>query len=138
MKTLLHVTNTWVLAQLMHPVFFFHFIFLLDGEPSMVPLVKVLVCSLLFSLPAWWLCLFSFRPLQLLRVPLVSRLLLWKGIATAGIVVSLLLVCILLNCMHLFLQALFFSIPAIIAAWCAILVRFRQFRLFDPNEKSMA
>ena len=137
MKSLLHVTSTWMLAQLIHPVLFLNFVSLIDGDPSLVPLARISLYSFIFSIPAYWLCLFFFRPIRLMQLPELAKVVLWKGLTALSIVISLFLVCAVFFSLEFFPTILFFAIPAIASSWFAILVRYQQFRLFDPFGKAL-
>jgi len=135
----LHTFYTWIIANLLHPVFIFFAVYLIDGYPFFGTSVLeifflVTLYSLTFSIPCLligWLCFYlvSTTPLTV-----EAKFLTW--LIAAPVLVFLEIFIILLIIGQIDAELLLYSMPGMAATGIAILVRYRQFKNFFNVNKT--
>lgn len=131
MDNLKHVTNTWLLAQALHPgVFYSSLIVYKDSwefDPGII--VFLIVFGFLFSICSYVLCIFSFKLVRWTELPIHWKFCLWFLLVAmcvpSGIEISFAL--LFQDGDFLFGDAWQLIVPGIIAALLAVLLRYRQF-----------
>ena len=127
MKTIKHVTYTWLISQVFHPLIFMIGVVITGSEPNSIALLVSIVFGFICSLPAYLLCLAFFQPVIQSGQPYVTRLVVWCFVVVVCIIAGFLLICVILFDMELFIQEFYLAIPGCIAAVLAILCRYAQF-----------
>jgi uncharacterized membrane protein (GlpM family) len=61
MRSFLHVSNTWLSGVVLFPFFFVARVYFLSGKADGDELIPLAVIGLIFSLPAFFLCLIAFH-----------------------------------------------------------------------------
>jgi len=128
MKTFSHVSNTWLLAQIFHPLMFV-ITAIITGEESDIGSFAIiaLIFGFIFSLPAYLLCMVFFQPVMQMDHHHLVRLFAWILVVILCIVIGFLFVCITIFDVELFIQEFSLAVPGCLAALLAILCRYRQF-----------
>lgn len=134
----LHIFYTWLLANLLHPVFIFLGFYLMEGYPiftgeALQFLFPVLVYLLLFSIPCLfigWVCLYlvSITPFHN-----DAKFLMWLFVAPLLVFMEILVILLLEGKVDI--EELVFALPGMVAVAVAILIRYVQFQnLINVNK----
>ena len=126
MEKFKHVVNTWLLAQLMHFMFYASSLVWTGSNVSIAPLV--LGFGFFFSIGGVLLCALCFPVLWQLQLPVLPKFLLWLVIMSLCIIVGVFLTCQLVLGYRLFFEMHFVLARGILAAVIAACIRFHQFR----------
>ena len=127
MKVFNHVFNTWMLAQLLHPIIFFAYfsIFLNDPlEPA--ALISLLVGAFIVPAPSLFISFLLLRSVAGKRIPASLSFALWIFITIISIVLNIVLFVFLLRG-DLSDIPFNFIIPAFIAALLSVTIRLPLF-----------
>jgi len=127
MESFKHVSNTWLLAQLIHPFIFYGFMAIADGWTDFTYIVLLVVFSFLFSLGGYVLCIFSFHLISRINLSISQKFFFWLVAMMLCIGAGLYLTCVLLFESQLFMEIIFLIVPGMIAAVIAACIRFKQF-----------
>jgi hypothetical protein len=130
MNTFKHVSNTWLLAQLFHPLVFMIALMLAGERAGMDIFFILLGAGFIFSLPAYLLCLAFFGSVMNLPYDYSVKLFVWCLVSVACVITGFFLICLAFMDVRAFLEVLVFLIPGCIAAVIAVLIRHKQFRNF--------
>ena len=127
MKFSKYITTTWLLANFIHPIVYK--IYFLPAYKWNLPveLLQFWFWRTFFSLPGYLFSCFVFLIIRNSFVPLVLKLVVLILSAGIGIVISVWLLSFVVSArdhLSFFLQL---SIPSIISAVLAILIRYKQF-----------
>lgn len=137
----LHVFNTWLIANLLHPllVFLFSVLFFFDG--ASVPvfngemieiMLYVLAFSLLLSLPCLLVATLCFCHIADMKYTVTSRFVCWLFAATGSVFFCLWGLILLFDIAAF--QTIIYALPAIAATGIAVLIRYRQFvKIISPE-----
>lgn len=135
----LHTFYTWIIANLLHPVFIFFAVYFIDGHFIFGTnffefFFLAILYSFAFSIPCLligWLCFYlvSTTPLTL-----EAKFLTW--LIAAPVLVFLEMFIILLIIGQIDTELLLYSMPGMAATGIAILVRYRQFQNFFNVNKT--
>lgn len=127
----LHIFYTWIIANLLHPVFIFLGIYLTDGDPIFTGellqlLFLALMYSLLFSIPSLfigWLCLYliSITPFNN-----DAKFLIWLFVAPLLVFIEILVILLLEG--NIDVTELKFALPGMAAVALTVLSRYVQFQ----------
>jgi hypothetical protein len=127
----LHIFYTWIVANLLHPVFIFLGFYIVDGYPIFTGeglqfFFPALMYSLLFSIPCLfigWLCLYlvSITPFHN-----DTKFLMWLFVAPLLVFMEILVILLLEG--NVDVEELVFALPGIGAVAVAILSRYVQFQ----------
>lgn len=127
MRVFNHVFNTWILAQLLHPIFFFgYFLIILQESIDPGALVSLLVGSLIIASPSLFISLLFLRLIVGKKIPAALSLFIWIVIVVASIVLNLALFLFLFKG-SLNDIPLEYILPAFIAAIVSVLIRLPLF-----------
>lgn len=131
----LHVFNTWLIANLLQPLFiiFFSFLFLLDPDPYAASMFEwnatLLVClfllSILVSIPFLLLASFLFKLIAKMEYTQTARFVCWLFTAVVGIFSIFLALALFFDNVNF--KAFILGFPAMSATGITILLRYRQF-----------
>jgi len=123
MKVFNHVFNTWLLAQLLHPVLFFAWFSIVSNDPiEPGALISLFVGAFILSSPSLFISFLLLRFISGKRITVSLSFALWFFITTTSIVLNIVLFVLLFggNISDLPFD---FVIPAFIAAYLSILIR---------------
>jgi hypothetical protein len=130
MNTFKHVSNTWLLAQLVHPLVFIAGLMPVGGIVDVYMFFVLYILGFIFSLPAYLLCLAFFGSiLQMPYDPLV-KLFIWCLASVACVITGFFLICLAFLDVRAFMEGFVFIIPGCVATVIAVLLRYKQFRNF--------
>ena len=129
-KTFINVTNTWAVAQLIHPALLMIYFGTVEKELDGMILVAGLIFGFFFSLPAYLLCLAFFNPVIECTLTKEARLWIWIFTTISCIVLGFLIITTLLFDIEMFIEVVRFVIPGCISAIIAIVIRHHQFMRF--------
>jgi hypothetical protein len=133
----LHVFNSWFVSQLIHPIVFFPFLYLIDGPFGNLPisvLLLFILISMVISCPSLlfgWLFLGSIMQSDL---TITAKFSLWLFASAITVILDLLL--LMLICLpygEIEAQYLVVGIPGILSIWITATIRLRQFRNLIPQ-----
>jgi hypothetical protein len=127
MKVFNHVFNTWMLAQLFHPIIFFgYFLLVLHSPIEPGALVSLMVGSFIISAPSLFISFLLLRLIIGKRVSTSLLLFLWILICGTSIFLNIALFILLFG--GILSDIPFeFTIPAFAAALLSILIRMPLF-----------
>jgi len=130
----LYTFNTWLIANLLHPLMFMAFGFIIYGHDGLLfyaDIVKgyllVLGVSLLCSLPALLIGWLLLGMVVLSEYTPLARLIMWI-ICSATLVFLEVLVMALIVRESLTLETFSLAIPGILAVSASIIIRYKQFQ----------
>jgi hypothetical protein len=128
MESFKHVSNTWLVAQLLYPFIFYGLIMIVGWEWADLSYAPLLVvCSFLFSLGGYVLCIFSFNVLWRIKLPIRQKFFLWMITMMVCILVGVYFVGLLFFEAGIFVEMLILVVPGLVAAILAACIRFKQF-----------
>jgi hypothetical protein len=130
MNNFKHVSNTWLLAQLFHPLVFMTGWMLAGEEADVVMFFVLFIVGFIFSLPGYLLCLAFFGSILQMPYDPSVRLFLWCLVSVACVITGFLLICLVFLDVQAFFEVFVFVIPGCIATVIAVLLRHKQFRNF--------
>jgi len=127
-KVFLHTLYTWLMANLLNPLFFLFFILLTEGASLDEPLTRIFLYSLfsVVSLPCLavgWICLSVIRYAEYLPS---AKFLLWLVTAPLLIFFEFLLISFMLN--EKMEEIFLFMLPSLAAVVLAIIIRYHAFK----------
>jgi hypothetical protein len=131
MKTFKHVSYTWLLAQLFHPLIWMMAGLITGGQVEEDILILLVVFGFVFSLPGYLLCIVFFKEVAKMNYIRFVKLLVWCLVTVACIATGFLFICVSFFETRLFMGEFRLVIPGSIAAVLAILCRYQQFIHFD-------
>jgi hypothetical protein len=123
-----HVTNTWLVAQLIHPFMFYGFIVIIGWDWidfSYVPLL--LFFGFFFSLGGYMFCALLFQLICLIRLSIGQKFFLWIITMMISIMAGAYLTCLLLFNSKTFFEIILLIVPGLLAAVIAASIWFKQF-----------
>jgi hypothetical protein len=137
-----HTFTTWLLANLLHPLIWFVYLFITGNNnsdtfsaESVSLLLLVFFYSLIFSLPCLLLSRGLLQVISLTKENLLVKFIAWL-FANALLIVLEVWVIILLLTGGNEPELLLFSVPAIAATWVAIAIRWKQFKNLILQQKT--
>lgn len=136
MKTFKHVSYTWLLAQLFHPLIWMMAGAIMGSQMEEDVLILFTVIGCVWSVPAYLLCLVFFSQVAKMNDPGFVKLLVWCLVAVACIGIDFLFVCVVFLGTRLFMEMFWLVIPGSVAAVLAILCRYQQFIHFNNRQIS--
>ncbi len=128
MNTIRHVTNTWLLAQLLYPLIYIFYFSILKNGDYLDMMVVFIIADFLFSLPAYVLCLISFDFVSRMRIGITAKFYLWIVLAILCVYVGVSILIVLLFDLSWLTDVQFVIIPGYIAAAVSVLIRRSNFR----------
>ena len=121
------VVYTWMLAHLLHPVFFLGYGALLMGTSVGVSFVGfAFICGVFFSLPGLPVCWWLLKSIRKIKSSILTKLFLWFGGIGASMLIGEWLICRLVSPDH-YRVFLLVSIPGFLSAVMATLILYKQF-----------
>jgi hypothetical protein len=127
MKVFNHVLNTWILAQVLHPVIFFTYFSVFLNDPVYPgALISLLVGAVILSAPSLFISYLLLRTITGKSIPITLSCFIWIFISFLSIILNIGLFVFLLKG-NLFDIPLHFVIPAFIAALFSISIRLPLF-----------
>ncbi len=138
MKSFVYVSNTWLLAVLLHPFIFLFGTILFGGEMPDEILFVIAVLGFFFSLPAYFLCIVCLPGVLSMKANIVFQFLSWLfAISTCVFVCDILLSLLFGSSLDVLKETIVLSLPGLIAAWISAVIRFNQFKnLFTENHEA--
>lgn len=128
MKIFKHVSNTWFLAHLLHPIVFYgYFLLVLKDPMDFEALLSLFVGALIVSLPSFLLCQVFIHLVLLLPLAIIGRFFSWVLLSFASILINIIFLGLLLGDNLINQTDGKFFIPSFIATFLAILFRYRFF-----------
>jgi hypothetical protein len=125
----LHISGTWLLANLLHPVVLFLYIGN-SGDQSLFDLIggyfSIIIFSLIFSSPSLWLSFLWGYLISDFPLPAIGKYFIWIISAPLLIIINLQLI-LLFFAGEINFSEINFCVPAMIAAEIIILIRYNQF-----------
>ena len=134
MKTFKHVSYTWLLAHIFHPLIWIVTGAIMGSHMEEDILILVLVVGFVWSVPAYLLCLVFFGQVAKMDYPCFVKLLVWCLVAVACIGMDFLFVCVVFWETGSFVEMYWLVIPGSIAAVLAIFCRYQQFIHFNHHQ----
>lgn len=130
----LYTFNTWLIANLLHPLIIMAFGFVIYGHEGILfyaDVVKgyllVLVISLLCSLPSLLIGWFLLGIVVLSDYTPLARLVMWLVCSAILVFLEVLVMAIIVR-EPLSLETFSLAVPGVLAASAAIIIRYNQFR----------
>ncbi len=138
MRTFIHTLNTWLVANLVHPVIFIIYFLLLndrEGNNWGAGFFFVGVFSFFLSIPSLLIACFFQYVITNSNFSLLEKYIVWMIAVVGSIVLNFMGLDILFD-LDLTGEAYKIQPPSIIAAILSILVRYKQFVALQLNYKS--
>ena len=128
MESFKHVSNTWLVAQMINPLIFCAFALIVWPDLLDVYYIPLfLVFSFLFSLAGYVLCILSFNFLYRLKLSASKLFFVWIGVMSVCVVLGIYLACIVILDSRTFFELKWLFAPGILSAIVAACLRFNQF-----------
>jgi hypothetical protein len=135
MKSIKHITNTWLLTVLGFPwLFILYFAAIYRSAPPLDVVPTVFFFSLILSSGGYVLCLFFFQAIRLLEISTGLKFLIWIVVMEACIVLGSYLMCGIFFDFSFFASVKEFLLIACITAALVALIRFEQFEEASENK----
>lgn len=127
MKSVKHVTNTWLVALHLFPLLFLFYDVFSSGGTEVYLLLPLAFFGMLFSLPAFLLCLLFIT--LVLHAPLTATAKLWVWVlaVSIAIIMGAVLMSLLFFDSGIVQELMPFIACALLAALLSILLRLRSF-----------
>ena len=135
MKIFQHVTNTWLVAQAIHPFLFVIIMSLSIGHSVMDAFSFIILYSIIFSLPAYGMCLILLKYILLLKVNVGVRMLVWVIGTALTIIITYFLICLFFFNLEAFFEGFRIIVSGVIAAGLSILIRKRSFEILVKQKE---
>ena len=127
MKVFNHVFNTWLLAQLLHPVIFFAYFSIILNDPiAPGALISLLVGAFIISSPSLVISFLVLRYISGKKIKTSLSFALWMFATIGSIALNIVLLVFLLG-EDLFTLPFDFIIPSFIAAILSVVIRLPLF-----------
>jgi hypothetical protein len=127
MKVFNHVFNTWLLAQLLHPVIFFAWFSIVLNDPvAPGALISLFIGAFIIASPSLFLSFLLLRFISNKKITVSLSFGLWLFITSISIGLNIVLFVLLFRG-HISDLPLDFFIPAFLAAFLSILIRLPLF-----------
>jgi hypothetical protein len=134
MRSVKHITNTWLLTVFSFPwIYILYFAAVYRTAPPVEAVPFMFLFSLLISSGGYVLCLFFFQPIRLLDIATGWKFLIWIIVMEACIVLGTYLVFAIFFDFSLFVTAKEFLVIACVTAAMVALIRFEHFEAASDN-----
>ena len=128
MESFKHVSNTWLVAQMINPLVFYSFSLIVWPDwPDIYYIPLYLVFSFLFSLAGYVLCILSFHFLYRLKFKVYKLFFVWIVVMSICLVLGLYFTCLIFFDSRTFFELRWLFAPGILSAIVAACLRFKQF-----------
>ena len=127
MKSIKHVTNTWLLALHLFPILFLIYDVFSSGGTDIYLLLPLAFFGMLFSLPSFLLCLLFITPVLRAPLPAHAKLWVWVLAVSIAIIMGAVLISLLFFGLGIIQDLMPFIACAVIAALFSVLLRLRSF-----------
>jgi hypothetical protein len=129
MRSVKHITNTWLLTVFSFPwIYILYFAAVYRTAPPVEAVPFMFLYSLLISSGGYVLCLFFFQPVRLLEITIVWKFFIWIVVMEACIVLGTYLMCGMFFNFSVFGYTHEFLMIACITAVMVALIRYEQFQ----------
>jgi hypothetical protein len=128
MESFKHVSNTWLVAQMINPLVFYGFTSIVWQDWADIYFIPLLLFfSFLFSLGGYVFCILSFNLLWRLKFSDYKLFLVWIVTMSICIVMGIYFTCLILLDFRTFFEIRLLVIPGIVSAIMAACIRFKYF-----------
>ena len=123
-----HVLNTWLLANLFHPLLFSLGCLVFYNNAESFMLFGSLIAGLVFSLPALLLCIIFLPALIYSPGSLLEKICIWCLAVAGGIIITAMALCLIFIDIDFFLSSWLYFLPGVLSAVLSIIIRITQFQ----------
>jgi len=126
----LHVCNSWLLAQLLHPLLFILSGYFWSGEPlPLAAFIIIFVFSSIVSMPSLFLGWLFLSIIVYSEYVIPLKFIFWLLTSAALILLTIwILILVIGGLEEEMLRNFLYAIPGIISIWVVSIIRYRKFR----------